>query len=159
MVAPLFYYVTTIKIKYPTRLTVLFPFTPKRKSLTTLTTLLYFTNIKMESLTPLTRLFYFVTTIKMKSLTTHTKFFYFTNIQIKTLITLTALFKFTTINTFTPSEYWCHKSVNACNPQNISCFVLISIYIEKFSDISQKNSIALHFLIFLCFSTLVIFDI
>ena len=72
--------------------------------------------IKMKSLTTLTRLFYFVTTIKMKSLTTHTKFFYFTNIQVKTLTTLTALFKFTTINPFTPSEYWCYKSVNACNP-------------------------------------------
>ena len=45
-VAPLFYNVTTIKMKYPTTLTVLSRFTPKGKSLTTLTALLYFAILK-----------------------------------------------------------------------------------------------------------------
>ena len=34
-------------------------------------------------------------------------------------------------NPFTPSGHWCPLSLNACNPYNISYFVLTSIYIEK----------------------------
>ena len=83
-------------MKSLTTLTTLFYFTTlKMKSLSTPTTLFYLVStIKMESLTSLTTLFYF-TTIKMKSPTT---LFYFTTIKIKSLTTLTTLFYFTTIN-------------------------------------------------------------
>ena len=83
-------------MKSLTTLTTLFYFTTlKMKSLSTPTTLFYLVStIKMESLTSLTTLFYF-TAIKMKSPTT---LFYFTTIKIKSLTTLTTLFYFTTIN-------------------------------------------------------------
>ena len=83
------------------------------KSLTTLSTLFYFTTIRMTSLTSLTTLFYFTTfkiksltalitpfnftTLKMKPLTTVTTLFYLTTIKIKSLTTLTTLSYFTTI--------------------------------------------------------------
>ena len=66
------------------------------KSLTALTTLLYFTTIKMKPLNTLTTLFYF-TIIKMKYLTTLTTLFKFTTIKMKTVTTLITLFKFSTI--------------------------------------------------------------
>ena len=34
------------------------------------------------------------------------------------------------INPFTPRGHWCPITLNACNPQNISYFVVTSTYIE-----------------------------
>ena len=65
-------------------------------SLTTFTTLFYFTTIKMKSLTKLTTLSYF-TTLKRISLTTLTTPFYFTTLKMISLNTLTRLFYFTTL--------------------------------------------------------------
>ena len=66
------------------------------KSLTTLTTLFYFTTVKTTSLTTLTTLFCFII-INIESLTMLNTLFYFTAINMKSLTTLTTLFKSITI--------------------------------------------------------------
>ena len=113
-------------------------------SLTTPTTLFYFTTIKMKYLTTLTTLFYF-TTIKWKSLTTLTTLIYFTAIKMKSLTTLTTLFYFTTTKPrdrtilTTLFLFLIHQIVF---PQEFQCFHIISMCHSNFA--LRKFSGVLH---------------
>ena len=107
-------------------------------SLTTLTTLFYFTTIKMISLTTLNTLFYF-TTIKMISLTTLTKLFYFTTIKIKPLTTLTTLFYLTT---------YPHYGIS----RNFSVFINLYVTVISPSGISVES----YMLYYLYFATFIL---
>ena len=93
---------------------------PCLSSLTTLTTLFYFTTIKMKCLTTLTTRFFFT---DYTSLTTLTTVSFFTTVKMKSVTTLTTLFQFT----ITKMKIWL---------RSLHCFTFTTIKMKSLTTLT-----------------------